>query len=473
MVLVTALGVCNVKLKGKLIINYLLATLLTLFFVGFAVLKGIERLSISTIEQQLIDQSELAEIYISQIHIFQSENSEELSSQTANNIISKLGLVLGNVHIYDKNLNLQASSKIILESSITDLENQKVLDAALKGNYAYIIKNNIVYFASPIYFEDSTIGILEIIYPMSFFENLISRFTNILLIGAGIFTILMTLLIANIAERVTKPINQLAVAASNYANRNFIPVEIKSSDEISQLYKSFNTMGIQLQDYIQRQKQFVANVSHELRTPLTAIKGYSEYLMDEVKDRPDLQKAVYHLNNESNRLAKLVDEVLTLSRIDSSKENFQFNQLNFSDIINDTIEKMSLRAQKYGIRIVSNIEPAIYIWGDSEKLIQVIVNLLDNAFKFSPSQSTVWVDLYKVAKTAFFSVTDQGIGIPQEDIIKVFDRFYRAGNTQGISGTGLGLPIVKFIIDEHKGTIELTAAAEKGTTVIIKLPIQL
>ena len=104
-------------------------------------------------------------------------------------------------------------------------------------------------------------------------------------------------------------------------------------------------MGIQLQDYIQRQKQFVSNVSHELRTPLTAIKGYSEFLADEIGDRPDLKKAVFHLNNESDRLAKLVDEVLTLSRIETGREEFHLDKLNLSSLIKDTTEKLLLRAQ--------------------------------------------------------------------------------------------------------------------------------
>lgn len=461
------------KLKKKLMVNYLIAILLTLTLVGFAVLKGIERLSLNTMEQQLIDQSKLAEIYISQIHSLEGEDSQSLTLETSKRVISKLGLAIGNVHIYDRNLSLQASSKSNTENVITDTENKKVLTAALTGNYAYIVRNNTAYFASPINNGDSTIGILEIISPMSYLKNLITGITKILVVGAIIFTILIALLIAYIAGKVTKPINKLAVAASNYGKRNFTPVEIKGSDEIAQLSESFNTMGIQLQDYIHRQKQFVANVSHELRTPLTAIKGYSEYLKDEVKNQPDLQKAVYHLNNESKRLAKLVDEVLTLSRIDSSSENFNFQKLNLSELINDTVERMLLRTEKYSIIINSNLEANIYIWGDNEKLIQVIINLLDNAFKFSPSESTVEIKLYKEANTAFIFITDQGIGIPKEAAAKIFERFYRAQNAQGISGTGLGLSIVKYIIDAHNGTIEFTTGDERGTIAKIKLPIKL
>jgi len=453
-----------------LITYYLSATFVILFFVGFAVLNAIKSLSISTMEQQLIGQSSLAELYISQLHALQNEGSGELSFDTAQYVIGKLGLVFGNIRIYDNDLRLQASSKNNAESGITDAENTEILSAAAKGDYAYLVRNSTAFFASPITFEGNIIGILEIIYPMSFLQSLISGVSSILFFGALIFALLMTLISIYIAARLTKPIKRLAVAANNYANRNFTPVEIKGSDEISQLSRSFNAMGIQLQDYIQRQKQFVSNVTHELRTPLTAIKGYSEFLADEIGDRPDLKKAVYHLNNESNRLAKLVDEVLTLSRIETGREEFHLERLDLSSLIKDTIEKMLLRAQKYGIKIVSDITPEVYVRGDKEKLVQVIVNLLDNAFKYSPPRSTVRVILYKETSEAILMVADQGIGIPEKDRSKVFDRFYRAENARSISGTGLGLSIVKHIVDAHNGSINLTSGDNGGTTAILRLP---
>jgi signal transduction histidine kinase len=305
---------------------------------------------------------------------------------------------------------------------------------------------------------------------MGFLERLISGVANILFIGTFIFAIFMIFISIYIAARLTKPINRLAATANNYANRVFTPVEIKGSDEIAQLSRSFNAMGAQLQEYIQRQSQFVSNVSHELRTPLTAIKGYSELLSDEVGDRPDLKKAVFHLKNESDRLAKLVDEVLTLSRIESGREEFHLERLNLSDLVNDMADKMLLRAQKYGIRIVTDIASGVYVKGDKEKLAQVIVNLLDNAFKYSSPRSNVWLKLYRETDEAILMVIDEGIGIPEKDRAKVFDRFYRAENSHSISGTGLGLSIVKHIVDAHNGTVKLAAGTQGGTIVILRLP---
>ena len=469
---VTGLGAPEMKLKEKLVLYYLSATFVIMFFVGFAVLNAIKSLSINTIEQQLIGQSSLAELYISQLHALQNEGSGELSDETAQHVIGKLGLVFGNIRIYDNDLRLLATSKNDTEIGITNAENTEILSAAAKGDYAYLVRNSTAYFASPITFEGNTICILEFIYPMSLLESLLSGVANILFIGAFIFAVLMTLISIYIASKLTKPINKLAAAANNYANRIFTPVEIKGSDEISLLSRSFNAMGIQLQDYIQRQKQFVSNVSHELRTPLTAIKGYSELLAGEIGDRPDLKKAVFHLKNESERLAKLVDEVLTLSRLETGREEFRLDRLNLSDLIKDTTEKMLLRAQKYEIKIVSDITAEVYVRGDQEKLVQVIVNLLDNAFKYSPPGATVRVSLYKEKDEAILTVADQGIGISEEDRSKVFDRFYRAENARGISGTGLGLSIVKHIVDAHSGSIELTEGVEGGTAAIVRIPAE-
>lgn len=459
------------KLKEKLIVYYLSAAFVILFFVGLFTLNSIKNLGINTIEQQLTGQSSLAELYITQLHAIQNENSDDLSAETSQFVIGKLGLVFGNIRIYDKDFKLLASSKANTSLGISDTQNREILEAASNGSYAYIVRNSTAYFASPITFKDSIIGILEIIYPMSFLQGLINGVSNILLIGTFIFAILLALISIFIASRLTKPINRLAKAADNYANRIFSPVEIKGSDEIAQLSRSFNEMGIQLQEYILRQKQFVSNVSHELRTPLTAIKGYSELLYEEVGDRPDLKKAVFHLKNESDRLYKLVNEVLTLSRIETGREEFNMNRLNFSDLVNDTVDKMLIRAQNNGVKITSDIESDVYVKGDKEKLVQVVVNLIDNAVKYSPSKSVVRLNLFKESNEVILMISDQGIGIPEKEMPKVFDRFYRAENAQRIPGTGLGLSIAKHIVEAHNGSIRLTAGIEGGTTAILSLPI--
>jgi len=459
------------KFRRRLVLYYLIATLLSTFSVGFAVLRGIEVLSMGTIERHLLAQSRLAEIYISQVAFLDDPDADVLSVQSAQRIITNLGLILGSVRIYDTHKNLLASTDIGVKSALTEREISDLLSRASEGNYAYMVRNNQIHFASPLDLQGETFGLLEIIYPLNFLTTLLQGVTEIFLVGAIGFAVMMTLLSIYIAGRVTKPINQLVKATHNYARQDFTPVNIKSSDEIAQLCESFNSMGARLKEYIQQQKLFVSNVSHELKTPLTAIKGYSEYRKDEVENRPDLQKAVYHLNNEAERLTRLIDEILTLSRIDSDREKFSFGRVNFSQLVEETAEKMSVRVGKYDIRMKLETKPDIYVRGDSEKLVQVLVNLFDNAIKFSPKHSTVLIRLYKSSSMAVLTVTDQGIGIPPHQIPRVFERFYRADNAKAVSGTGLGLSIVKHIVDAHKGNIKLSSDGKSGTTATLELPI--
>lgn len=253
------------KLKNKLIFLYTLAALTAMAFVGIGVLLGIERLSIRTIEEQLIDQASLAEIYITQMHMLRDEQEDQISIKTARDVIGKLGLVLGHIRLYDTRLELLAASKADLGTGISEAEHTDLLDAALKGDYAYLPRSNIVHFASPVMQDDRILCILEIVYPVSFFRNLISSVVTLLILGAVLFIVIMTGLSIMIAAKVTRPIHDLMMAAERYANREFRPVHIRGADELTRLGESFNAMGAQLQDYIQRQKQFVSNVSHELR----------------------------------------------------------------------------------------------------------------------------------------------------------------------------------------------------------------
>ena len=446
--------------------------MISLFFVGLAVLQGIEYSGMKTVEQQLIGQSRLAQVYISQTVFSENNNTDKLNSQTVDKIVSNLSQSIGQVRIYDKSLKLLGASAEAVVKPIpsNDVSLVNALTESLNNNYSYIVRNNIVYFTSPIEIQNKIIGVLEIIYPLSMLNTILSDVTGILLVGALIFCIMLTFLSIYISKRVVKPIKKLVDAANRYANRDFTPIEIKSRDEIGDLGKKFNEMGYQLKDYISRQKQFVANVSHELRTPLTAIKGYSEYLLEEVKGRTDLEKSIYHLNNESVRLAKLVDELLLLSRIDSVKEDFPFEKLNFSLLIKETTEKMLNRAAKYGLIITTDIQQNVFISGDRSKLTQVIVNLLDNAIKFSLPEGHIEVNLSARGNDAVLEITDHGIGIPKDEAPKVLDRFYRASNAAAVSGSGLGLSITKEIVDKHNGSIEIISSVDAGTTAKLSLP---
>ncbi|MEG6521597.1 sensor histidine kinase [Desulfotomaculum sp. 1211_IL3151] len=459
------------KFATRLTLYYLVATLFCLALVGVAILKGIEYYGMAVVEKQLIEQSDSATVYITQTLLLEKlgpSGLHEIAGQAAKN----LSAGKRQVRIYDRQLQMITASVdgVTQEEIMLGTPDVQNIAPALQGNYAYHIRNNRAYFASPIELQGQVIGVLEFVYPLDFLNQVLASARTILSAGAVGFALLITLLSISIARKVVKPIQQLLEATNRFAGRDFTPIRLERSDELGQLSRSFSDMGNQLQDYLQRQRQFVANVSHELRTPLTAIKGYSEYLIDEVKGRPDLEKAVDHLNNESSRLTRLVNELLLLSRIDEGREDFLFERVNVSEMVKETLDKLQSRAAKYKIYFQEKVEPDVTVSGDREKLLQGILNLLDNALKYSPPGGKVEVGVVADGNRAYVTVADRGRGIPPQELNKVFERFYRAANAKAVGGTGLGLAITQEIITAHHGKIQLANRQGGGTKVTVTLP---
>lgn len=460
------------KLGTKLVIYYLTAALISMLIVGFSVVKGVEYTGMVLVENQLIEQSKFAQVYVNQNISLQKNYSGELTPEIARQITGYLSSSLGEVHIYAPDLGRISSSVDIADTKSSSNESHsQVLKNAVEGDYSYVVQKNTVYFATPIDYNSGIIGVLEIVYPLGFLNQIINYITKILVIGVLAFCILITLLSIFISIKVVKPIKHLAVLVERYSRRDFQPVNIESNDEVGILCEGFNLMGNKLQDYLQRQKQFISNVSHELRTPLTAIKGYAEYLSDEIKDNPDMERAVYHLNNESVRLTKLVDELLLLSRIDSCREIFDLKRTDFSEVVEEAVNKMRFKAQRGQVKFDIEIETDLIVCADNEKLIQVIINILDNAIKFSSKESVVELKLVRSGEFAVLEVADYGVGIPEDEIPRIYERFYRARNAKNVSGSGLGLAISKEIIELLNGTISIKSLIQGGTKVSIQLPL--
>lgn len=458
------------KFVTRLILNYVVVTLVLMLIGGFVVLKSIQVSVMNSVEQQLIEQSRVAQGYIDQVPV---ENfKEELNAEDVRRIVGNLDMKFNQVGIFDKNSKLMGSSQK-WEEEIVLLDKKshsRILQEAQNGKYAYVIVKDKAFFAAPLEIGGQNKGVIEIVYPINFLNKILENVTATIILGAVIFIFLAIVISVYMVKRMFRPMNKLVEVAQNYAKHDFTPVSIQSDDEIGQLSKSFNDMGVELKDYIRRQKQFVSNVSHEIRTPLTAIKGYSEYLIDEVAGNEQLEKVVYYLNSETEKLAKMLNEMLLLSRIDAGRENIKFDNVNLTILLEDVTAKMIMRAEKYGVKLVKTLDKNIHISGETEKLMQVFINLIDNAIKFSPVESSIYIVLENDNKNAVVKIRDSGIGIPVEEVEKIFDRFYRASNAESIPGTGLGLAITKEIVEKHKGRITFRNCLEGGTEVKLVFP---
>lgn len=217
-------------------------------------------------------------------------------------------------------------------------------------------------------------------------------------------------------------------------------------------------------------KQFVANVSHELKTPLTSIKGFAETLKY-VEDEKTKSKFLKIINEETDRLTFLINDILTLSDIESGRD-FVFENFDVKVIVDDVIVLLEQLSIKKKIKLEYSCEENLSLYGDKNKFKQMLLNLGENAIKYSEENDSVFIELFKESSNVVLEVRDTGIGIAKEYIPRLFERFYRVdkARSRAKGGTGLGLAIVKHIILGFKGTIDVKSKIDEGSTFIVKIP---
>ena len=246
------------------------------------------------------------------------------------------------------------------------------------------------------------------------------------------------------------------------------------SEQILLVFKDFTE--VQKSQLIR--SDFIANVSHNLKTPLVSIKGFLETIEDSAKDDPLSQKKFIEIMKlEANKMETLIEDLLTLSRIEQQEHILINNKVNIKKIIEDVVVLISKRIKKKKISLKVDLdEDQKFVIGDPEKLSILFLNLIDNAIKFSNPLKTIKIKILKVdeifKKFISISIIDEGIGINEEDIHRITERFFRAENTRKlkIEGTGLGLAIVKHIINQHGGELKIISKVGSGSEFIVRLP---
>ena len=226
----------------------------------------------------------------------------------------------------------------------------------------------------------------------------------------------------------------------------------------------------------QERRDFVSNVSHELRTPLTTLNSYTETLIEGAwKDEQIAPKFLNVIQDETNRMIRMVNSLLQLSSVDSDELELERESLNFTKLYNDVIERFEMNIKdKQSITFKKEIpEEAYYVWGDRDRLTQVLDNIISNAIKYSPNGGSITFSLEHRFRQIVVSVKDEGIGIEYEQLDKIFDRFYRVdqARTRELGGTGLGLAITRELVEAHYGQIWVNSKVGEGTTIQFSLPL--
>ena len=274
-------------------------------------------------------------------------------------------------------------------------------------------------------------------------------------------------------QSIVKPVNTIIDSAQMLAKGDFsIRTQKKYDDEIGKLSDAINNMAQELSKIDTLKNEFISSVSHELRTPLTAIRGWNETISmcDPEADREVIQKGLAVIDAETDRLGRMIEELLDYSKIQSGRFTISKSKVNLFTILLDTLDIFSQKASNAGVRIKYDtpaFEPIVQ--GDPNRLKQVFINVLDNAVKHSPKDSTIEIYLLKAQNSYSVIFKDHGSGIKKEEIPFIKDRFYKGSSTK--PGSGLGLSICDEIVNLHGGTLDIDSAESEGTTVTVTLPV--
>ncbi len=340
--------------------------------------------------------------------------------------------------------------------------------------YIFESGRKIIYCAVPIYHEGEIVGSIMIASSPDDVYQRIAQIVNSFYrvsILAVIVTVLISILFADILskplEKLTKVVRQVSKQ-----NRNQ-KADINSHDEIGELSDSVNQMIHKLYRVDDMRKQFVSNVSHELRTPITSLKIISDTLID---SKPN-QLSVYEdfmldINSELERLSRIIDTLLLLSKLDKDEFVLDYQLVALDRLVLQCVHTLRPIAAKEEVELSTKIEQKIRLYCDDIKIRQCLINIINNAIKYSPPRSRVEISLSLEGEYALIKVTDNGIGIPAKDLPHIFDRFYRVDSARARStgGSGLGLSIALQVVKHHDGRIDVNSEEGVGSTFIVALP---
>lgn len=243
-------------------------------------------------------------------------------------------------------------------------------------------------------------------------------------------------------------------------------------DEIYQMAATFDSLLERIEKSLKREQQFTSDVAHELRTPISIMLLQCEDLLHQKDMDEETRDGIKILHQKASHLSQMVSQLLMLSRVDQGRAKVEKEIVNFSELTEMAVEEMKMQAQEKQISVYANVQSDLYVLGDETLLIRMWMNLLQNAVKYGKENGQIFVFLRKWREEIQAEITDDGIGIREEDLPHIWERFYQAdtSRTRGDSA-GLGLAMVQWIINEHGGTIQVKSKLGEGTSFYISLPV--
>ncbi len=400
-----------------------------------------------------------------------NEDRNEVYLNTINALVDGRTLIIdiNGMVIFDSN-DIETGKLYVTEGIIEGLKGE--------SKYSYLKKENVGKVVTPI-MDTQTKTVLGVIVTTNSYESITTSIASMkntaLLIVMG-FVILIIILSYFTSGLLTKPfklfIKYIKGVTEGHIDEMLI---VRGNNEIEEISISFNHMIQRFLEVEENRQQFVANVSHELKTPLSSMKVLAESILS----REDVSKEIYRefledINSEVDRESKIINDLLTLVTLDKKDNALNITKVNVNELVEATLKRLKPIAGKKNIQMIFESYRSISAEIDETKIALAITNLVENAIKYNKDFGLITTSLNADHKEFELIVKDTGIGIPEDSIDKIFERFYRTDKTRSrdTGGTGLGLSIVSKTVRMHYGTIKCESEEEKGTKFIVKIPLK-
>jgi heavy metal sensor kinase len=378
------------------------------------------------------------------------------------------------VLIYDASAKL--FSRLGPNEEFADIK--ETVQQALFGNSSFVSAETAVgtyvrLYAAPFNNDSQRMAIVvgrlpnDILSMLAIFRMVMLNSSVLLLVLAGVGGWFL-------AGRTLKPVERMAEIARGIGESDLSRrIDVESDDELGRLASTLNGMIARLEEAFLKQRRFVADASHELRTPLAVLQAESSLVLEKHRSQEEYRRSLELVSQEVNYMSEIVGKLLVLARSDASSELVSVQEVNVADLLSELSQDIEALAQEKGLRLSFSPMDGVTVKGDRVRLRQLFLNILDNALRYTPAGGTITGSVVRKDDQAVATIEDTGIGIPEEHLPFIFDRFYRVDKvrTDGEGGTGLGLSIATSIAKMHGGTIEVDSRVGGGSIFRIVLPL--
>lgn len=417
--------------------------------------------------------------YVSALSESTADALQEDDMEEVNQLVRRFGAPETiTLRVFDPEGVLLSTSNPSLDSQVPDwldvvgmqeALNEQIAQGVTKG---VLSRDDRLYIAKPILRNGELLGVIRVSITLKQFQRQFRSVISIILISLILTIALCAFLSDRLARSLSNPIKVMQLFAIRLGSGYFGDrLNLRQNNELDQLVTELNRMSKRLASLDQERRAFLANVSHELRTPISNVQVTVEALKSGAAEDERLRDRFLQIvEDEMSRLVRLIHDLLDLGRLEAGVTTLEQQTVSIQHLVDRAVTAVELRLHGAELVVKQDVAP-IQVLGDSERLLQAVLNILDNAIKHSPKNSVIKIAAYPLEKKAVLEIRDQGDGISETDLPRVFEQFYTADVSRKGSGTGLGLAIAKRIIEAHQGNIMVESELGKGALFTIQLPL--